>query len=103
MQTLDAWRDSSMRAIWFSYGSERTLSLGKYKKLSAQYCGPYKITKKISDQAYELLLPPHVKVHNIFHISLLKKYIPDTNHILDDELPLVTQEGTLDITPKVVL
>ena len=74
-----------------------SLSLGKYKKSSARYCGPYKITKKINDQAYELLLPPHV------HISLLKKYIPDTNHILDDELSLVTQEGTLDITPEAVL
>ena len=80
-----------------------SLSLCKYKKLSARYCGPYRITKKINDQAYELLLPPHVKVHNVFHISLLKRYVPDVNHILDDELPLVTQKGTLDITPEAIL
>ena len=55
------------------------------------------------DKAYELSLPPHVKVHNVFHLSLLKRYVPNANHILKDELTLITKEGTLEITPKVVL
>ena len=80
-----------------------SLSLGKYKKLSARYCGPYPITKKLSDQAYELQLPSHVKVHNVFHVNLLKRYVLDENHILGDELPLVTKDGILDITPKWIL
>ena len=79
-----------------------SLSLGKFKKLSARYCGPYVITKKINDQAYELLLPPDVKVHNVFHISLLKKYVPDELHILDEQ-PLISKDGTLDITPERIL
>ena len=79
-----------------------SLSLGKYKKLSARYCGPYTIIKRINNQAYELLLSAHIKVHNVFHISLLKKYVPDANHILD-ELPLVSKDGTLDINPERVL
>ena len=61
-----------------------SLSLGKYKKLSAQYCGPYLITKKLLDQAYELQLPPHIKVYNVFHVNLLKRYVPNENHILGD-------------------
>ena len=80
-----------------------SLSLGKFKKLSARYCGPYVITKKINDQAYELLLPPDVKVHNVFHVSLLKKYVPDDLHILGDEQPLISKDGTLDITPERIL
>ena len=80
-----------------------SLFLGKYKKLNDQYCGPYRITKKINNQAYELLLPPHVKVYNAFHISLLTKYAPNANHILKDELFLVTKEGTFNITPKAIL
>ena len=80
-----------------------SLSLGKFKKLSARYCGPYVITKKINDQAYELLLPPNVKVHNVFHVSLLKTYVPDDLHILGDEQPLISKDGTLDITPKRIL
>ena len=59
-----------------------SISLGKYKNLSPRYCGPYVITRKVGDQAYKLLLPPQLKVHNVFHISLLKKYVPDPSHIL---------------------
>ena len=80
-----------------------SLSLGKFKKLSARYCGPYVIIKKLNNQAYQLLLPPNVKVHNVFHVNLLKKYVPDANHILDDDLPLITKDGTLDITPERIL
>ena len=75
-----------------------SLLLGKYKKLSARYCGRYPITKKINDQAYELSLPQHIKVHNVFHVNLLKKYVLDENHILEEELPLVTQDDTPNIT-----
>ena len=53
-----------------------SLSLGKYKKLSPRYCGPFKVIKKINDQAYKLQLPPKLKVHNVFHISLLKNMSP---------------------------
>ena len=80
-----------------------SLSLGKYKKLNARYCGPYLITKKLSKQAYELQLPPHIKVHNVFHVNILKRYVPNESHILGDELPLVTKDGILDITPERIL
>ena len=80
-----------------------SLSLGKFKKLSARYCGPYVILKKINYQAYQLLLPPEVKVHNVFHVSLLKKYVPDDRHIHGDEQTLVSKDGTLDITPERIL
>ena len=89
--------------VFLRFKKKSSLSLGKYKKLSAQYCGPYNITKKINNQAYEYLLPPLVKEHSIFHISLLKKYVPNANNILKDELSLVTQERTLDITPQAIL
>ena len=47
---------------------------------------------------------PHINAHNIFYISSLKKYVPDANHILDnDEVSLVTKEGKLDITPQSIL
>ena len=82
------------------YGS---LSLGKYKKISARYCGPYPIMQKINDQAYKLMLPPHVKVHDVFHINLLKKYVPDDNHILGDETLLVSKDSAFDITPERIL
>ena len=37
--------------------------------------------------AYRLDLPPKLsKVHNVFHVSMLHKYIPDPSHVLIDQL-----------------
>jgi len=77
--------------------------LGKYKKLSPRYCGPYAITRKVGDQAYELLLPPQLKVHNVFHVSLLKKYVPDASHILDEEQLTFLAQGQLELEPEEIL
>ena len=49
------------------------------KKLQAQYIGPYQIRKKISSVTYRLELPVTLKIHPVFHISLLKKYEEPTN------------------------
>ena len=80
-----------------------SLSLGKFRKLKPRYCGPYTIIDKINDQAYQLLLPEHLKVHNVFHVNLLKKYVPDPNHIFEDDQLQVTKEGVIDIQPEVIL
>ena len=80
-----------------------SLSLGKYKKLSPQYCGPYTITKRINDQAYQLLLPHYLKVHNVFHVNLLKKYVLDPNHIFEEDELHVTKEGVIEIQPEAIL
>ena len=45
------------------------------KKLDYKYLGPYKITKRILKNNYQLDLPPKVRIHLIFHISLLKDAI----------------------------
>lgn len=42
------------------------------KKLDFKYLGPFKILKKLSDSTYKLDLPPKVKLHPVFNISLLK-------------------------------
>ena len=44
------------------------------RKLFPKYIGPYTITKTIGDRAYELDLPNNMKIHNVFHISLLKEW-----------------------------
>ena len=45
------------------------------KKLDYKYLGPYKVTKKISKNNYQLDLPPKVRIHLIFYISLLEDVI----------------------------
>jgi len=44
------------------------------KKLDSKRLGPFRITDKINDVAFKLDLPPSMKIHAVFHISLLEKY-----------------------------
>jgi len=50
-------------------------------KLSPRYIRPYEIIEKLNPVAYHLdLLVEFEHVHNVFHISQLRKYIPDPDH-----------------------
>ena len=60
-----------------------SLQLGKYKKLTYCYGGPYEILRRIGEQSYELALPPHLHVHNVFHVSLLQTYVANPDHVLN--------------------
>jgi len=46
-------------------------------KFAPRYCGPFQILEQIGPVAYKLALPGHIRVHNVFHMSLLNKYIYD--------------------------
>ena len=55
------------------------LRFGRREKLRPRYIGPYEIIARVGPVAYRLDLPPELsKVHNVFHISMLRKYIPVT-------------------------
>ena len=70
-----------------------SLKLGKYKKLAFRYCGPFEIVKRVGEQSYKLALPPSLHVHDVFHVSLLKKYVAHPDHIpTSDHTILVNQE-----------
>ena len=72
---------------------KRSLKLGSYTKLAQQFCGPFQVFERIGLMEYKLSLPVHLIIHNIFHISLLKKYIHDSTHIIDWNVVQVEQEG----------
>jgi transposase InsO family protein len=46
------------------------------KKLDSKRLGPFRIIEKINDVAFKLELPPTMKIHPVFHVSLLEKYKP---------------------------
>ncbi|KAL8119581.1 hypothetical protein AgCh_016907 [Apium graveolens] len=68
---------------------------GKKGKLSPRYVGPFEILKCVGKVAYELVLPPHMEhIHNVFHVSMLKKYNPDSRHVIEYE-PIELQADLL--------
>jgi hypothetical protein len=60
-----------------------SLKLGSCTKLAARFCGLFEILERIGPVAYKLALTAYMTVHNVFHVSLLKKYIPDANHVIE--------------------
>ncbi|KAA0057672.1 pol protein [Cucumis melo var. makuwa] len=53
-------------------------------KLSPRFVGPFEILERIGPVAYRLALPPSLStVHDVFHVSMLRKYVPDPSHVVD--------------------
>jgi hypothetical protein len=59
------------------------LKLGSCTKLATRFCGPFEILDRIGPVAYMLALPASMNVHNVFNVSLLKKYVHYPNHVID--------------------
>ena len=80
----------------------------KRSSLSLRRCGklaprPFEILAKRGIVAYELALPTHIRVHNVFHASLLNKYLYHTKHVIDWSLLQVEPEGEFVAKPLHIL
>ena len=90
-----SWADLKRRTFEFVVGDHVYLKISPIKsirrvrakgKLSPRYIGPFEILERVGDLAYKLALPPNLLgIHNVFHVSILKKYHPDSTHILHPE------------------
>ena len=60
------------------------VKLGKRGKLSPRFIRPFEILEMVGTVAYRLALPPSMSgVHQVFHVSMLRKYTPDPAHVVD--------------------
>ena len=58
----------------------------KKGKLSPRYIGPFEVLERVGEVAYGIALPLALsRVQNVFHESMLRKYIPDPSHVLSYE------------------
>lgn len=56
---------------------------GKWSKLNPRYIGPHQITRRIGEVAYGVELPPKMfLVHNVFHVSMLRKCLADASQVI---------------------
>ena len=61
----------------------KILRFGQKGKLSPRFIRPYEILDHAGSVAYRLALPPELaKLHNVFHVSMLRRYRSDESHIL---------------------
>jgi hypothetical protein len=80
-----------------------SLKLGNCAKLAPRFCGPFEILARIGPVAYQLALQANLRIHNVFHVSLLKKYIHDPTHMIDWNLVQVEPEGEFQVEPLCIL
>ena len=70
---------------------------GKRVKLSPRLIGPFEILERVGTVVYWLALPPSMSgVHEVFHVSILRKYTPDSSHVVDWGQIEVDTDGTFD-------
>ena len=69
----------------------------KRGKLSSSFIGPFEILERVGTVAYRLALPPNMSgVHEVFHVSMLRRYTPDPAHVVDWGEIEVDMDGTFE-------
>ena len=82
----------------------KVLRFRKKGKPSPRFFGPYEILERIKPIAYRLALPPELaKLHNVFHVSMLRKYRSNESHVLSVQDVQVHSNFSFDEKPKAIL
>ncbi|XP_024195911.1 uncharacterized protein LOC112199083 [Rosa chinensis] len=76
----------------------------KNGKLSPRFVRPFEILEKVGDLAYRLASPPIISsVHNVFHVSMMKKYIKNEAHVIDYGTIEMNADTTFVVEPIHIL
>ncbi|KAG8489280.1 hypothetical protein CXB51_017326 [Gossypium anomalum] len=74
---------------------KKILRFGKKGKLSLRFIGPYRVLKRVGPVAYQLELPLELdRIHDVFHVSMLRRYRSDPTHVV----PVTEIEVQTDLT-----
>ena len=76
------------------------IGFGKQGKLLPRFIGPFKVLERVGVVAYRLALSSSlVGVHEVFHVSMLRKYTLDPTHVVDWGELVVDANGSLEEGP----
>ncbi|XP_043717622.1 uncharacterized protein LOC122665533 [Telopea speciosissima] len=80
------------------------MRFSKKGKLSSRFIGPYEILVTVGPVAYRLVIPPSLDgMHDIFHVSMLWKYVYDPSRVLSQEPPELAADMSYKEQPKKIL
>ena len=80
-----------------------SLNIGSCAKLSPRYFGPFEVLETIGPVAYRLAFPNSTRAHDFFHVSFLKKYLHDRNHVINWDVIQVEPKGEFQTEPLRIL
>jgi len=108
-----AYVDNRRRNLEFSVGDQVFLRVspmkgvmrfGKRGKLSPRYIGPFEILDRIGAVAYRLALPSELSmIHPVFHVSMLRKYLPDLSHVLAPQAIELNEDLSFEEKPVTII
>ena len=80
------------------------VKFGKRGKLSPRFIGPFEILKRVGTIAYRLSFRPILSgVHEVFHVSMLRRYTLDPAHVVDWGEIEVDKDGTFEEGPVCIM
>jgi hypothetical protein len=77
-----------------------SITTASHSKLGPKFYGPFKVLRRIGSVSYKLELPPKARIHDVFHVSLLKKFEGAPTSVVP--LPAI-HHGRVLPTPEKVL
>ncbi|XP_069152051.1 uncharacterized protein [Solanum lycopersicum] len=88
-----------------SYADWRgVMRFGNKGKLSPRFIGPFEILNRVEEVAYKLALPPSLSAfHPVFHVTMLRKYVPDEYHVLSLDSVELGPDLTFEEEPVAIL
>ncbi|WVZ85029.1 hypothetical protein U9M48_031992 [Paspalum notatum var. saurae] len=98
------YSDKRRRPLAFEGGDHVYLRVSLMKGLAPRYVGPFKITERCGSVAYRLELPPHLAaVHDVFHVSQLKKCLRVPDEVIDASQIQIQPDLTYEEKPIKIL
>ena len=108
-----SYADGKRRDLTFEVGELVFLKVAPWKgvirfrkrsKLNPRYIGPFAITERVGPVAYRLELPSELsQVHDVFHISMLRKYVADPSHVFKPPPVDVQPDMSVAVRPIAIL
>ncbi|XP_071928136.1 uncharacterized protein [Coffea arabica] len=106
VRALEVWQHYLMPKEFVIHTDHESIKFlkGKEKKLQPRYVGPFEILQCVENVAYQLELPASLsRIHEVFHVSMLKNYHPNPTHVLKPEEIGIDESLTYEERPVQIL